>query len=209
MDEHGFDGNNNMKGFDEYNEKLTKNIPSKNANQERKLKHLGSNMEGYDPFSYYNHQTKGEIVDFDLANLPSNVDKQRIKDIAKVKHIVSTDFDIDNLRGVATGDGRVKIRLNEGETIDQIRLNFLKAGFAVKNHELNARKKQVITGPERELKGYHKMTAKDRKVYELQSKNPTAFGNHENYTEIDPKRKDKLAHGAKQEFNAINQWTSY
>lgn len=197
LDDHGYDLNRNMQNYDEYNEKLTKTIPSKNANQDKKLKHLGSNLEGYDPFSYYNHQTKGEIVDFDLGNLPSNIDRQRIKDVASVKHIVASDFDIDNLRGVATGDGRVKIRLNEGETIDQIRLNFLKAGYSVKNHELDARKKQVITGPEKELQGYHNMSAKDRKFHELQSKNPTAFGNHESYHEMDARRKNKLAGAAK------------
>lgn len=142
-------------------------VPAMNSNQSTKIKNLSSTIGGHDAFQYYNHSAKGEIVDFDLQGLPQNIDKIKIKEVAGVKHVISADISQDNLKGIATGDGRIKIRLNEGETVDQIRLNFLKEGYQVKSHDWDARKRPNVTGPQKDMDGAKFMNAKEKKAYEL------------------------------------------
>ena len=43
--------------------------------------------------------------------------------------------DSDNLKNVCAGTGRIKIRLNHGESLDKVKLNFLKEGISVAEHE--------------------------------------------------------------------------
>jgi len=50
-----------------------------------------------------------------VSGLNQNCDEIQIKKIAGVKHVIATEIDFDNLRGVCKGTGRIKIRLNEGE----------------------------------------------------------------------------------------------
>lgn len=64
-----------------------------------------------------------------------------------MKHVVGAEVNEDNLKGICTGEGRIKIRLNEGETINQVRLNFVRAGFAVNVHQEDPRKRPNLTGP--------------------------------------------------------------
>tara|TARA_B110000503_G_C7103259_1_gene394788 strand:+ start:1137 stop:1313 length:177 start_codon:yes stop_codon:yes gene_type:complete len=56
------------------------------------------------------------VLDFDLRGLPVTADSKDLKKAANVKHVISSDVDIDNFTGNCKGTGRMKIRLNEGET---------------------------------------------------------------------------------------------
>jgi len=99
---------------------------------------------------YYNDgQSKAPstVVDFDLFGLPGNFDEQSIKRAANVKHVISSEIAYDNFTGNCRGDGRVKIRLNAGETAEEVRANFIKAGINVKLHSEDPRKKPGFTQP--------------------------------------------------------------
>lgn len=73
---------------------------------------------GHDATKYYDKQNlaTGQVLDFDLQGLPNSADSIDIKKAANVKHVISSDVDIDNFTGNCKGTGRLKIRLNEGET---------------------------------------------------------------------------------------------
>ena len=77
--------------------------------------------------------------------MPPNVDAIALRKLAGVKHIIETEFKHDAMKGVNTGEGRLKIRLNNGETAQQVQRNLLKAGIMVKNHVNKAGKKLQIT----------------------------------------------------------------
>jgi hypothetical protein len=64
-----------------------------------------------------------------LTGLPENCDDIQIKKAANVKHIISTEVSYDNFLGRCKGDGRIKIRLNDGETTEQVRANLIRAGY--------------------------------------------------------------------------------
>ena len=51
-----------------------------------------------------------------------------------MKHVIEATVDVDNMRGVCKGTGRVKLRIGEGESLDQVRVNYLNKGFDVKDH---------------------------------------------------------------------------
>jgi hypothetical protein len=90
--------------------------------------------------------TKKTVIDLDLEGLPKNCDETQVKKLANVKHVISTDLEFDNFKGECKGNGRVKIRLNEGETFEQVKANYEKAGFKVKAHTEDPRKRPVVTG---------------------------------------------------------------
>jgi len=41
--------------------------------------------------------------------------------------------------------------LNHGESVDNVRLNFLRKGYTVKDFEINANKTPALTGPPKEF----------------------------------------------------------
>jgi len=61
--------------------------------------------------------------------------------------VISSELDLDNLRGTCTGTGRMKIRLNEGENREDIRANFTNLGVFVQDHKLDATKKSNFSTP--------------------------------------------------------------
>ena len=67
---------------------------------------------------YIETRNKPELLDLDLRGVPENVDTIALKKLAGVRHIVEADFKHDAMKGVHTGEGRLKIRLNEGETAE-------------------------------------------------------------------------------------------
>ena len=66
----------------------------------------------------------------------------------------------------------MKIRLNEGETVEMVRANFIRAGYQVKSHVEDPRKKPTMTGPGKDDTSSKFMSAKDRRDYALQTKEP-------------------------------------
>ena len=91
-------------------------VQAKNPNQNKKLSALSSNIGGADASRYYNNKAKGEVLDFDLSGLPETADEITVKRSANVKHVISTELVYDNMKGICRGEGRIKVRLNEGET---------------------------------------------------------------------------------------------
>ncbi len=91
-------------------------VQAKNPNQNKKLSALSSNIGGADANRYYNNKAKGEVLDFDLSGLPETADEITVKRSANVKHVISTELVYDNMKGICRGEGRIKVRLNEGET---------------------------------------------------------------------------------------------
>ena len=102
-----------------------------------------------------------------MKGLPENFDQQSLKRVANVKHVVSAEVREDNLKGICTGEGRIKIRLNEGETINQVRLNFVCAGYAVNVHSDDPRKRPNMTGPPKDAGEAKFFDAKSKKAHEL------------------------------------------
>jgi hypothetical protein len=115
------------------------------------------------------------VIDIDLSGLPKECDDTTIKQVANVRHVISTDIKYDNFLGHCKGDGRVKIRLNEGETLEMVRANFIRAGYQVKTHVEDPRKKPIVTGAGKDDGSYKTMSAKERRDYALQTKAPVVF----------------------------------
>jgi len=80
------------------------------------------------------------------------------------------------LTGACKGEGRIKIRLNQDESMEQVRLNFLRAGFVVKSHTEDARKRPNLTGPPKDTGNHRFLNAKDKKDHELQTKFDNRLG---------------------------------
>jgi hypothetical protein len=77
--------------------------------------------------------------------------------------------------GHCKGEGRVKIRLNEGETVEMVRANFIRAGYQVKTHVEDPRKKPIVTGPPKDDASSRHMSAKERRDYGLSTKAPVVY----------------------------------
>jgi len=72
-----------------------------------------------------------EVVDLAIGNLPPQTQAHTLKKISGSKHVISATVEEDNFRGVCTGNGRIQIRLNHGETVDSVKLNFARLGYSV------------------------------------------------------------------------------
>lgn len=70
-------------------------------------------------------------MDLILSGMGANMDDKEIKKIAGVKHVISSEVDLDNLKGTCKGTGRIKIRLNDGEDTEMIRQRFTNKNIVV------------------------------------------------------------------------------
>lgn len=66
------------------------------------------------------------VVDLSVSGLPEHMDARELKKTSGAKHVISTVVDEDRLKGTCLGTGRIQIRLNQGETLDSVTLNFAK-----------------------------------------------------------------------------------
>lgn len=73
-----------------------------------------SSMAGYN----LRENSKPDVIELDLSGLGANVDAQEVRKMAGVRHVISSTVDEDNMKGTCTGTGKVKVRLNHGETRD-------------------------------------------------------------------------------------------
>lgn len=83
-------------------------------------------------------------------NLKADTQPENLKKISGSKHVISAVVDEDNMLGTCKGTGRIQIRLNNGETAEQVKLNFLREGIIVTEHSIDPRKKPNLTGMPRE-----------------------------------------------------------
>ena len=146
LDDHGYQAVPKAQPIN--NEAVPSPVKGKNSNQSAKLQFLSSNIGGNDANQYFHKaQPKGELIDLDLSDLPQHVDEIDVKKAANVKHVISTELAVDNFKGICTGTGRIKIRLNEGETLESVQRSLKKKGFTATVHQEDARKKPTFTGP--------------------------------------------------------------
>ena len=87
-----------------------------------------------------------------------------------MKHVVAAEVNQDNLKGICTGEGRIKVRLNEGESLNQVRLNFVRAGYSVNVHQEDPRKRPEVTGVPKDDGSAAYLNAKQKKEHELRTK---------------------------------------
>jgi hypothetical protein len=45
--------------------------------------------------------------------------------------VISASVDVDSIRNICTGTGRLKLRLGANEDLDAVKVKFLKAGFGI------------------------------------------------------------------------------
>ena len=90
------------------------------------------------------------VVDLQLRNIPSNADKIGVKQMSGARHVISVALEEDNMKGICTGNGRIQIRLNQNENLDDIELNFAGKGIMVSEHQGDPRKRPAMTGQPRE-----------------------------------------------------------
>lgn len=57
-----------------------------------------------------------------------------IKEATGCKHVISTSIDVDNLRNVCKGTGRVKVRLGADDTVDMVKVRLMKEGYGIQDH---------------------------------------------------------------------------
>ena len=105
-----------------------------------------------------------------MRGLPQSADTATVKKVANVKHVISADVQHDNLTGACRGDARIKIRLNDGETEEQIKRNFMKAGYWVTDHHENQKKNTKFSGPPKDDGDHKHFGAKDKKAFEMATK---------------------------------------
>ena len=68
-----------------------------------------------------------------------------------MRHIISADINCDNLTGECKGNGRIKVRLSEGETHETVINNLSKAGIWVSEHIENPNKNSKFSVPVKEV----------------------------------------------------------
>lgn len=68
-----------------------------------------------------------------------------------VKHVISASIDEDNMKGTCTGTGRIQVRLNPGETREQVELNYARQGVIVGETKSDSRKRPNVTGQPKEF----------------------------------------------------------
>lgn len=103
------------------------------------------------------------------------MDARELKKVSGAKHVISSDVDEDRLKGTCLGTGRIQIRLNQGESLDSVTLNFVKNGWSVQEHTKDNRKCPDLTGIPKE-KAKPAMDAKATKQQFLSTQMPEATG---------------------------------
>lgn len=101
---------------------------------------------GESSLQHYNLEAAPKVVDLVIGNLPEHYKAENLKRVSGSKHVIGATVEEDNFRGICKGTGRIQIRLNNGESSDLVKLNFLKQGFSVRDFEQDLRKKPIVTG---------------------------------------------------------------
>lgn len=138
--------------------------------------------------SSLNHYRSGQesqprVVDLVMSQLPAECKAEDLKKIAASKHVFDATVEEDAMKGICSGNGRIKIRLNHGEDAESVKLNFLKKGIHVQEYTQDPRKRPIVTGiPKeklREMANHHY-----EKQNFLQTQQPETFGTSQKYLPI-------------------------
>ncbi len=103
-----------------------------------KIKDLASNamignecpIERYsgvkDPCAAHN-----QVVDLVISGLPNDAKPEHLKQLCGAKHVVDVTVEQDTIRNICTGQGKIKVRLGDGEDAETVKMQFIKAGLNV------------------------------------------------------------------------------
>lgn len=111
------------------------------------MRDLSSNILGTgNTIQHYQNVDKPTVVvDFDVKGLPENIKSDDLKKISGAKHIISAAVDEDAIRNICTGTGRIKLRLGGEDDVENVKLQFLKAGYGIQEHSDNPKKNSGFT----------------------------------------------------------------
>ena len=87
---------------------------------------------------------KFEIIDLDIKNITPYMDQLDLKQISGAKHIISTEIGHNSMKGHNSGDARIKFRINEGDSYDQVLYNLKNKGFIVSQHKKDGERKPTM-----------------------------------------------------------------
>ena len=110
-------------------------VPGKPA-RATKIRDLSSDVLGTG--NTIQHYAKADnptyVADLDIKGLTEATHPEDLKKISGAKHIISAVVDHDAIKNTCTGTGRIKLRLGGEDELDNVKLQFLKAGFGVQEH---------------------------------------------------------------------------
>lgn len=96
-----------------------------------KVKELASSILGNEFLNGYENQKKADVLDLKISGLPGNSNIDDLKKAVGAKHIISTTIEVDSIKNTCTGNGRVQIRVQDGEDLDKIKMNLVKKGLSL------------------------------------------------------------------------------
>ena len=162
----------------------------KTPSKATKIKDLASNLLGQDCiYQRYSsvktaQSANDNVVELSISGLPADAQTSHIRQIAGAKHIVDATVEHDTIRNVCTGQGKIRVRLGEGEDIEQVRQQFIQAGLNVQESKINPSKKPIFTYQQSLMEKSPARTSIDYKlsrVQNLQSSDPETFGNNSHF----------------------------
>lgn len=89
--------------------------------------------------------TKNTVVELDLKDLTPNIQIEDLKKLANVKHVIKVVVDHDSITNQCVGTGKVKLRLGPNDSVENVKMQYMKAGYKVLDHEHNPKKKTKFT----------------------------------------------------------------
>jgi len=121
-------------------------IACKTPSRATKIKDLSSNLLGQDAYSKYgNVRENATVIDLVVSGLSSSTQAGDLRRIAGARHVVEVTVDNDTIRNICTGTGKIRVRLGDGEDLEQIKNQFLQAGIEVRDSLSIANKMPVFT----------------------------------------------------------------
>lgn len=97
-------------------------VACKTPSRATKIKDLSSNLMGQDAYSKYGGvRENASVVELVVSGLPSDAQAGDLRRIAGAKHVVEAVVDQDTIKNVCTGTGKIRVRLGEGEDLDQVK----------------------------------------------------------------------------------------
>ena len=118
-------------------------IYCKTPSKATKIRDLSSNLLGQDcSLGKYSTvkdaaQSHSQVVELVVHGLSNEAHADDLMRISGAKHVVEATVDHDAIRNVCTGSGKIKVRLGDGEDIEQVKLSLLKAGFDVNENKVS------------------------------------------------------------------------
>ena len=102
------------------------------------------------------------VVDLDLHNMPPQADERSLKELTGGLHVVKTALTQDSVKGTLTGDGRVSIRLLQGQDYLDVKHKLQKAGISASLRKHVPARNSDFTQNSRDLKEQKKWATHTR-----------------------------------------------